>query len=91
MVIGLLFWSADNRSMAVLAHAIKSYTPIRYIYFMPHSCHFHKLVPFEKIVTDSSIRLFHSHHAPLCINLYTDRKFTNFLHKQNILNNIEGI
>lgn len=63
-----LLWFKDKRMFAMLCYFLRLGANIHYIYFMPHSKDY---IPFEFVVQDSSIRLFHSHNQPLKIDLYS--------------------
>lgn len=63
-----LLWFKDKRMFAMLCYFLRLGANIHYIYFMPHSKNF---IPFEFVVQDRSIRLFHSHNQPLKIDLYS--------------------
>jgi hypothetical protein len=63
-----LLWFEDKRMLAILCYYLRLKANMLYLYFMPHSKNY---IPFEFIVQDSSIRLFHSHNQPLKINLYS--------------------
>lgn len=63
-----LLWFKDKRMFAMLCYFLRLGANIHYIYFLPHSKNY---IPFEFVVQDSSIRLFHSHNQPLKIDLYS--------------------
>lgn len=63
-----LLWFKDKRMFAMLCYFLRLGVNIHYVYFMPHTKNY---IPFEFVVQDRSIRLFHSHNQPLKIDLYS--------------------
>lgn len=65
----LLFLN-NKRMFAILCYHLRVVTSLRAIYFLPHTKDY---IPFEFVVDDYSIRLFHSHNRPLEINLFSKK------------------
>ena len=79
-----MLWFNNKRMFAILCYYMRLTANILIIKFKPHSKDF---IPFEFIVQDSSIRLFHSDDLPLEINLYStksDRLYELHFKKFNI-------
>lgn len=62
-----LMFINNKRMLAILCHHLRTRVSLKTIYFKPHSKNY---IPFEFVVDDYSIRLFHSHDRPLAIDLF---------------------
>ena len=79
-----LLWLRDKRMFSILCYYLRLRANIHTIYFKPHTKTF---IPFEFVVNDLSIRLFHSHDYPLKIDLYSKKSediYKNYFLRFNI-------
>ena len=63
-----LLWTKSKKLFTMLAWYLRTHLDIAKIFFMPHN---NTYIPFEFMVTPQSIRRFHSHNAPLVIDLFS--------------------
>lgn len=68
-ISNLLFFN-NKRVFVILGYYLRIFICLTNIYFLPHTKNY---IPFEFIVEDSSIRLFHSDGTPLEIDLYSKK------------------
>ena len=79
-----LLWLRDKLVFSILCYYLRLTANIHTIYFKPHTKDF---IPFEFVVNDLSIRLFHSHDYPLKIDLYSaksDKIYKDYFLRFNI-------
>lgn len=83
-VHGISLWWSNIKMFAIFGIWFRSYTNNRYVYIMPHV---NKLIGFDFLIEEDSIRSYHFNGTALLLDLYSEKsgKIVDIYERMNVI------